>query len=528
MQGMEPGKSGAGRQFQFVRCLGVGGFGEVYLAEMSTSSGFTKMVAVKLLKDNVNNNPNVAERMRDEARLLGMLRHRTIIRADDLITLSGRIAVIMEYVPGCNLTSAIDPGCNMDVFPHRIILSVVQNVANALDVAFHRPSPVSGEPLEVLHRDIKPGNIRLTPDGEVKVLDFGIARSDHFDREANTTEYQLGSLNYMAPELLTGSTASPASDVYSLAITFFECLARDRYGWAGESAEMHMSKVEKRLAELDMSSSGEVAGEVGQLLLQMMSYDPEARPSPAEIMKRCRELYAKAPGEAIEDWAREVVPRLKAMEETAGEESGDLTGRTLFEEVSTASFVDRSAMDMFHDDSTLALSGAGTVETESAPGRSRWVEMLILLVLLGGAGFAFFSMQSLQGLADGDHPRVIGAKPPQAATPAPSDVAPADGDASPAEVLAAAEDPKKAEKEEEEEEEFGEPVAIRIASMPMGLPVFVDGRAAGATPISGFMLKPGRHKLVIKDGGKTIKKTIRVKADGKNFWKYVQADGKIR
>ena len=62
----------------------------------------------------------------------------------------------------------------------------------------------------------------------------------------------------------------------------------------------------------------------------------------------------------------------------------------------------------------------------------------------------------------------------------------------------------------------------------MGLPVFVDGKPVGSTPLSGLMLTPGKHKLLIKDGGKSVKKTIKVRAKGQNKWKYVQADGKIR
>ena len=78
------------------RGIGIGGFGEVYLAEMSTPSGFTKTVAVKLLRDDIQQQQATAQRMRDEARLLGMLRHRSIVQAEDLITLAGRTAVVFS------------------------------------------------------------------------------------------------------------------------------------------------------------------------------------------------------------------------------------------------------------------------------------------------------------------------------------------------------------------------------------------------------------------------------------------------
>jgi len=85
-----------GRQFHFVRRIGTGGFGEVYLAEMSTASGFAEMVAIQLLRGEVSGNENVAERMRDEPRLLGMLQNRTIVQAEDLMSISGRVAGVMD------------------------------------------------------------------------------------------------------------------------------------------------------------------------------------------------------------------------------------------------------------------------------------------------------------------------------------------------------------------------------------------------------------------------------------------------
>jgi serine/threonine-protein kinase len=114
-----------GRQFHFVRRIGTGGLGEVYLAEMSTASGFAKMVAIKLLRSELSGNEELAERMRDEARLLGMLQHRTIVQAEDLISNSGRVAVVMEVVPGCNWSAVVHPEINKQPIPPRVVLDMV-------------------------------------------------------------------------------------------------------------------------------------------------------------------------------------------------------------------------------------------------------------------------------------------------------------------------------------------------------------------------------------------------------------------
>jgi serine/threonine protein kinase len=369
-----------GRQFHFVRRIGTGGFGDVYLAEMSTASGFAKMVAIKLLKGEVRGDENVAERMRDEARLLGMLQHRTIVQAEDLISISGRVAVVMEYVPGCNWSLVIHPERNTGTVPPRVVLGMVHHVSNALDVAFHRPSSVTGTPLEVLHRDIKPGNIRLTPDGEFKVLDFGIARGQGIDREAHTTEYQLGSLNYMAPELLAGEDASPASDIYALGVTLFESIERNRYGWAGEDATMHNTKLESRLAKLNLSTFGPLAAEVGALLSSTMAYKPSERPTPEVLASLTRELERRAPGEDTESYCKTVIVALAELDETVDPDAGEFTGRVVFEDDSSAMMVAVEGA-MFLDDQTIAVPQPAAVPWRRKSNRRRFSDVVILLLL---------------------------------------------------------------------------------------------------------------------------------------------------
>ena len=392
-------RQSVGRQFHFVRRIGTGGFGEVYLAEMSTASGFAKMVAIKLLKEEVSGNVNVAERMRDEARLLGMLQHRTIVQAEDLISISGRVAVVMEYVPGCNWSLVIHPDRNQNPLPPRVVLDMGHHVANALDVAFHRPSSVTGQPLEVLHRDIKPGNIRLTPDGEFKVLDFGIARGQGIDREAHTTEYQLGSLNYMAPELLVGGGASPASDVYALGVTLFESIERNRYGWAGEDLEMHDAKLTSRLKKLDLSGFGPVADELTQILRLSMGHDPSARPSPQTLAKKLRELEHRAPGMDTEAFAQEVVSELAVLDEQVDVDAGEFTGRVVFEDDSAVMAVSVDGGG-FLEDQTIAIAAPPTASPPSQPKKRRYSDIVILLLLLLITAVMFWTQMMQQ---DPDH-----------------------------------------------------------------------------------------------------------------------------
>jgi hypothetical protein len=262
----------------------------------------------------------------------------------------------------------------------------------------------------------------------------------------------------------------------------------------------------------------------------MMAFDPATRPKPSDVVRRARTLADQVPGPDIEDWAQDAVKRLKDSEVADDEASGDLTGKVLFEELSTASFKPQ-ALGMFHDEATLAVPGADA-ELGAAPAtKGRTVEKMILVLLLGIAATIGYFVYDNQAPTTYEKGRSLSAKPPS--KPA-SDVEASPSKAAPAamptpEPLAIQAPGKdKDEEKKEEEEESGDPVPIRVASMPMGLPVYVDGKPVGSTPLSGLMLTPGKHKLLIKDGTKSVKKTIRVKAKGANKWKYVQADGKIR
>ncbi|MBT3224140.1 MAG: serine/threonine protein kinase, partial [Proteobacteria bacterium] len=174
---MDPSEASSGllqkREFSFQRCLGSGGFGEVYLATMTSSGGVETDVAVKVLHGGLDPRSQAVQRLRDEGRLLGVLNHPAILRVTDLVLLEGRIALVTEYVEGADLDECF--GAHPPL-PPRALLEVIGRVADALHSAFNTTS-ANGTPLELIHRDIKPANIRLGRHGDVKLLDFGIARA---------------------------------------------------------------------------------------------------------------------------------------------------------------------------------------------------------------------------------------------------------------------------------------------------------------------------------------------------------------
>ena len=547
----------AGRRFRLIERIGKGGFGEVYLTELSTPTGFTKTVAVKLLRSDIQQQQATAQRMRDEARLLGMLRHRSIVQAEDLITLAGRTAVVMEFIPGVNHSWIIHPKRYPDDIPPRVTLTIIGHIADALDAAYNRPSTVTGKPLQVLHRDIKPGNVRITPDGEVKVLDFGIARSDHMNREATTTEYQLGSLPYMAPELMAGKGASTASDIYSLGVTFYESLGRRRFGWAGDSPEAHLQQIETRFGDIDWTPFEDAAEEAQALLTSMLAFDPRERPSARSILEKTRELEHRSPGVSLESWAPDALAKIENPEKNE-KESGELVGQVLFEEVSTSAVDRQDLMDQI-DDATMALTQQEMLEAreavtgplpKTAP-KPSWVtirdRLVLLVLLLATIGTAFtLSRQNEDPLPSNSPPvrtaPAMNTEAPVNAEPAltepPTEPVDSEPEEDPAPTVTAVAPPAPApapaavaprpEPVVEAPVVDTDPVTVKINSQPFGISVLVDGELVGSTPIPSLSLEPGPHILLFQDGEHSIRKEIVVSPTGKTSWKYFQAEQKIR
>ena len=207
-----------GRRFHLKARIGAGAFGEVYLAEQESGAGFRRDVALKVLHADVARNPEAATRMRDEARILGRLSHRSIVKVLDLVQLGDRWAVVMDYVPGVDLEQVVSALEAQGSFvPAPAALEVGAAMCSALHAAYSADDSRGGT-LAVVHRDIKPSNVRLTADGDVKVLDFGVARVENMDsREAMTQGTGwIGTERYMAPERLEGKPYTVKSDVWSL------------------------------------------------------------------------------------------------------------------------------------------------------------------------------------------------------------------------------------------------------------------------------------------------------------------------
>ncbi|MCA9566532.1 MAG: protein kinase [Myxococcales bacterium] len=314
------------RRFTFRHALGQGGFGEVYLAEMQAPSGLTSTVAVKVLHAGLDPASQAVMRLTDEGRILSMLNHPGIVAVHDLAIIEGRVALVTEFVEGADL-----PDCTTgdDPLPRGAIYEVFAAVADALHAA-HQARDTSGKPLGLLHRDVKPRNVRVGRHGQVKLLDFGIATASGLSREAQTgTNALIGSFPYMAPERFKKGELGPASDIYSLGCSLYELLVGEKLFYQVDVAELLVPKtvpeanapyLDERLALLT-----EVAPESRDLVRSLVDLDPAKRPDAPAIVQALEDLASDVGGVRLARWARAhdwaVIPG----------EPGTLTGRQIVE-----------------------------------------------------------------------------------------------------------------------------------------------------------------------------------------------------
>lgn len=344
------------RSYHVVSKLGRGGFGTVYRAELRGEGGFTKQVALKVLNPDMEAVDEFAMRMRDEARVLGLVRHRAIVQVDGLVRLNGRWTVVMELVDGADFKRLVR---QEGPIPPGPALEMMGEIAGALHAAWTCPGK-GGKPLAILHRDVKPSNLHLTALGEVKVLDFGIARADFESREAQTRSLSFGSPEYMAPERFD-LLDCPAGDVYSMGSVLYELLTGEMLGRTSVNPKKHGEGVDRAMERiLEATRSDDLA----EFVAWMLAYDHDRRPSAREVERQCALLRSRWPSPLLRDWAERVVPGLLSTRTELPPD--DLTGSTLYEATGDGRLVVMESLRRSRD-SGAALQAVPNPPSQDAP-----------------------------------------------------------------------------------------------------------------------------------------------------------------
>ena len=247
-----------GERYRLQLRIAIGGMGEVWQAQDEL---ILRQVAIKILKEEYLSDPAFLERFRTEARSAALVEHVGIANIYDYGEDTGSAFLVMELVPGESMSRLLEREKRL---PEAQVLDIVAQTSRALAAAHARG---------LVHRDIKPGNLLITPDGKVKITDFGIARVG--DQVPLTkTGPVLGTVQYLAPEQATGKNSTGATDLYSLGVVAYEALA-GRRPFRGEN---QMAIAMAHINEMPPALPDSIDPRVQNLVLSCLAKKPNQRP----------------------------------------------------------------------------------------------------------------------------------------------------------------------------------------------------------------------------------------------------------
>ena len=262
-----------GGRYELQSRIAIGGMGEVWQA---TDLVIGRLVAIKILKDEYLGDPGFLERFRAEARHAALVNHEGLANVYDYGEEEGSAYLVMELVPGEPLSAIIEREKTLSIDK---VLDIIAQTSAALQAA-HSAG--------LVHRDIKPGNMLITPEGRVKITDFGIARiADQVPLTA--TGQVMGTVQYLSPEQASGHPASPSTDIYSLGIVAYECLAGKR-PFTGESqVAIAMAQINEEPPPLPDT----IAEPVRNLVYSCIAKKPSDRPASSANLARAAQALRR-------------------------------------------------------------------------------------------------------------------------------------------------------------------------------------------------------------------------------------------
>ncbi|MFP1602824.1 serine/threonine-protein kinase [Microbacterium sp. 2216-1] len=347
-----------GGRYELLSRIAIGGMGEVWEA---TDHVIGRTVAIKILKDEYMGDPGFLERFRAEARHAALVNHEGIASVFDYGEENGSAYLVMELVPGEALSTILERDGALSADK---TLDIVAQTAAALQAAH-----AAG----LVHRDIKPGNLLITPDGRVKITDFGIARiADQVPLTA--TGQVMGTVQYLSPEQASGHPASPATDIYSLGIVAYESLAGKR-PFTGESqVAIAMAQINEQAPPLPAT----VPQPVQNLVMAMIAKKPADRPSSAATVARAAQALRRGDLNS----AAIAVPAIAAA-----------AGAAMLDDATRVLTGADDATRIMPTTAQLPTEGAAEGEETEKKKRSPWtwplIALIVLLVLvLGGTLWA--------------------------------------------------------------------------------------------------------------------------------------------
>ncbi|MBC7465348.1 MAG: serine/threonine protein kinase [Bdellovibrio sp.] len=284
--------------------IAAGGMAEVYLAKSAVANGLNKFVAVKRILPQFSQNEEFVDMFKEEAKVAINLNHGNIVSIYDFGVEKQQFFLVMEFMEGRNLRQVINElKKNNKSFSMDQSVFMIKEVAAGLDHAHRCVDANSGRPLNITHRDMSPQNIMISFEGEVKVIDFGIAKAET-EKEETKAGTLKGKFSYMSPEQAEGQPIDPRTDVFALGIVLWELLANDRL-FTGSNEATILRKVRECQIPQIRKVNPLVPQELERIVMKALAKDKNVRYQTAANLHRDlnRFLNTQFPDFSVHDFS---------------------------------------------------------------------------------------------------------------------------------------------------------------------------------------------------------------------------------
>jgi serine/threonine-protein kinase len=482
-------------RYSAIASLGQGGMANVFLALMAGPAGFNKLLVLKVLREDIDaNRSDLAAMFLDEARLAARLQHRNVVQTNEFGEIDGQYYMVMEFLEGQTLRALQRKVASIPL-PDQ--LRIIAETARGLDYA-HDLKGLRGEPLNVVHRDISPQNVFVTYDGQVKLLDFGIAKVEGAEHLTQLGVIK-GKIDYIAPEQVRGEKIDRRADVFSLGAMLWEAITSERFGG---TKIPEVTKFHNRLTGGEPKIRTVVPGvpeELASIVDEAIALDPNVRmPSAGALADRIEAYLATLAVRPNEKSLGNLVAAAFQEERAQMRKIIDEQCKNVVENTPVAS---RQALDLRLvkvgvPDLSTPGTGSHTREPiisslpKASPGKAASKRRSAVLMLLGGSAVAIAVAVAL-GLANkrdaadaGADARKAELAPEAAPSLPPPQVAPAQ--------LPATAQPSAAERS----------ITLSIDVTPRDARVLLDNVPLPSLPFSGsFQTSGALHRLEVSADG---------------------------
>ncbi|PIR18201.1 MAG: hypothetical protein COV46_00880 [Deltaproteobacteria bacterium CG11_big_fil_rev_8_21_14_0_20_49_13] len=279
MQTFEPKQFG---KYYLLEKLAVGGMAEIYKAKTFGVDGFEKLLVMKRILPHCSADKDFITMLVDEAKLSVTLSHANVVQVYDLGKVGDDYFISMEYISGVNLRDIIYRCREKNIrIPEELSTYILSEVCKGLDYA-HRKTDASGNPLNIVHRDVSPQNILISYEGEVKIVDFGIAKAA-MNISHTMAGILKGKIAYMSPEQALGKSIDYHADIFSTGIVLYEALTGEKL-FTGESQFEVLKKI--RTTKMDLTKlPGTMPDGLKNVLARSLAYLPKDRYASAGDMQ---------------------------------------------------------------------------------------------------------------------------------------------------------------------------------------------------------------------------------------------------